>query len=101
MAAAAGACMRMDKYKDDNVDPCLPERYFERFPDSDLQKWCLETVPENRVAFENCSSTRTTVETTVEIRGLNYDMSEEQFIQRFGRFKGRSCKWGHCGIIGI
>ncbi len=87
----------MDEYKNAHFDPHSPEKYLEMFPDSDLVERVLETVPEFRIDFGNCENTRT----AVQIKGLHFDMSEEQHMQRFGRFKGQLLPWGHHAIVGI
>ena len=87
----------MDEFKEKYFDAHCPEKCFDKFPDSDLVERILETVPVFRISFENCRNMRC----TVEIKGLNYDMQEEQFMNRFGRFKGCPCAWGRNGIVGL
>ena len=74
-----------------------PGVYLDMCCDQDMQERILETIPRFRVMFRDCDSSRR----TVEIKGLNFDMRESQFMERFCCFRRKLLPWGHNGLVGI
>jgi hypothetical protein len=56
-----------------------------------------ELIPSTRIPWNMYSP----MQVTHRIEGLNWAMTEEAFLERFGRFKDRRFEWGHAGIVAI
>ena len=61
-----------------------PGVYLDMCRDLEVQQRILESIPQVKVMFRDCDRSRR----TVEIKGLNFDMRENQFM-------------GHNAIVGI
>ena len=56
----------------------------------------LETVPRVRIPLRQRRE-----KVTVRIEGLNFNVTESHFLERFGRFRRGRLNKGHYGIVGI
>lgn len=86
----------MDDFKEQFYDRDRPEVHCKELKKEVVVQMILETASRVRVSLRDSKE-----KVTMRIEGLNFDLQEKQFMERFGQFRRRRLEWGHHGVVGV